>query len=144
MTAREWSEKLQASITRTTEALDPATRTLLVEIDVPNKDHRLQPGMFVNVELHLQHHPNALAIPPAALVPSNNGQDKAVFVIDSGKAKLVPVKTGIDDGLWVEVLEGLIGEEDVVVVGKSGLTDGQAVQSSVYNLPNGKSAKQKM
>jgi hypothetical protein len=44
----------------------------------------------------------------------------------------------------VEVLEGLIGEEDVVVVGKSGLTDGQAVQSSVYNLPNGKSAKQKM
>lgn len=144
MTAREWSEKLQASITRTTEALDPATRTLLVEIDVPNKDHRLQPGMFVNVELHLQHHPNALAIPPAALVPSNNGQDKAVFVIDAGKAKLVPVKTGIDDGLWMEVLEGLSGEEDVVVVGKSGLTDGQAVQSSAYNLPAGKSAKQKM
>jgi multidrug efflux pump subunit AcrA (membrane-fusion protein) len=96
------------------------------------------------VELHLQHHPNALAIPPAALVPSNNGQDKAVFVIDSGKAKLVPVKTGIDDGLWVEVLDGLGGEEDVVVVGKSGLTDGQAVQPSAYNLPTGKSAKQKM
>ncbi len=144
MTAREWSEELHASITRTTEALDPATRTLLVEIDVPNKDHRLQPGMFLNASLHLQQHPNALAIPPAAIVPRNNGQDKSVFVVDSGKAKLNPVKIGIDDGLWVEVVEGLTGEEDVVVVGKSGLIDGQAVQSSPYNLPTGKPAKQKM
>jgi membrane fusion protein (multidrug efflux system) len=144
ITAREWSEGLQASITRTTGALDPATRTLLVEIDVQNKDHRLQPGMFVNVGLHLQQHPNALAIPPASIVPSKNGQEKSVFVVDSGKAKLVLVKTGIDDGLWVEVMEGLVGEEEVVVVGKSGLIDGQAVQSSPYNLPIGKAAKQKM
>ena len=144
MTAREWSEELHASITRTTEALDPATRTLLVEIDVLNTDHRLHPGMFVNVGLHLQHHPNALTIPPAAIVPSKNGQEKSVFVVDSGKVKLIPVKTGIDDGLWVEVVEGLTGEEEVIVVGKSGLIDGQTVQSSPYNLPNGKSAKQKM
>ncbi len=144
ITAREWAEDLSASITRTTEALDPSTRTLLVEIDVPNKDHRLQPGMFINASLHLQQHPNALAIPPASLVPSKNGQEKSVFVVDSGKAKLVPVRTGLDDGLWLEVVEGLTGEEDVVVVGKSGLTDGQAVQSSAYNLPTGKSAKQKM
>ncbi|MGA6828869.1 efflux RND transporter periplasmic adaptor subunit [Nitrospira sp. NS4] len=144
VTAREWSEELAASITRTTEALDPSTRTLLVEIDVPNKDHRLQPGMFINVSLHLQQHPNALAIPPAAIAPSKNGQEKAVFVVDAGKAKRVPIKTGIDDGLWVEVVDGLTGEEEVVVVGKSGLTDGQAVQSSDYNLPNGKAARQKM
>ena len=144
MTAREWTDELQASITRTTEALDPATRTLLVEIDVPNKDHRLQPGMFVNVSLYLQRHPNALAIPPAAIAPSKSGKEKSVFVIDSGKAKLVPVKTGIDDGLWVEVVEGLSGEEEVVVVGKGGLSDGQAVQASPYNLPSGKPARQKV
>ena len=144
LTAREWPDKLQASITRTTEALDPATRTLLVEIDVPNKDHRLQPGMFVNASLHLQEHPNALAIPPAAIVPSKNGTEKSVFVVHLGKAKLTPIKTGIDDGLWVEVVDGLTGEEEVVVVGKSGLTDGQEVQSSAYNLPNGTSARQKM
>ena len=110
-----------------TEALDPATRTLLVEIDVQNKDHRLQPGMFLNASLHLQQHPNALAIPPASIVPSTNGHEKSVFVVDSGKTKRVAVKTGIDDGLWVEVVEGLTGEEEVVVVGKSGLIDGQAV-----------------
>lgn len=145
LTARELSgEETRASITRTTEALDPATRTLLVEIDVPNKDRRLQPGMFVNASLHLQQHPNALAIPPSAIVPSKSGKEKSVFVIDLGTAKLVPVKTGIDDGLWLEVVEGLTGDEEVVVVGKGGLSDGQPVQASAYNLPEGQPAKQKM
>jgi RND family efflux transporter MFP subunit len=145
LTPREsGGEVVQASITRTTGALDTATRTLLVEVDVPNKDRRLQPGMFVNASIHLQRHPNALAVPPAALVPSKNGKDKAVFVVTNNTAKLTAVKTGIDDGLWVEVVEGLTGDEEVVVVGKSGLTDGQTVQASPYNLPNGKPAKQKM
>lgn len=145
LTVRERpGEDFQASITRTTEALDPATRTLLVEIDVPNKDRKLQPGTFVNVTLYLQQHPNALAIPPAALVPSKNGKEKSVFIIDQGKAKLVPIKTGIDDGVWVEVVDGLTGDEDVVVVGKGGLGDGQVVRASPYNLPVGTPAKQKL
>ncbi|HEU4686476.1 MAG TPA: efflux RND transporter periplasmic adaptor subunit [Nitrospira sp.] len=143
-TRESGQEPVQASVTRTTEALDPATRTLLVEIDVENKDRRLQPGMFVNASLHLQHHPNALAIPPAAIVPVKNGKEKAVFVVSNSQAKLTPIKTGIDDGLWVEVLEGLSGEEEIVVVGKSGLTDGQQVQAAPYNLPAGKPAKQKV
>ncbi len=141
---RESGEEIQASITRTTEALDPATRTLLAEIDIPNKDRRLQPGMFVNASLHLQKHPNALAIPPAALTPSGNGREKSVFVVANGKVKLVPVKTGIDDGVWVEILQGLTGEEDVVVVGKGGLRDGQEVRAAPYNLPAGKPARQKL
>lgn len=145
LTARELpGEEIRASITRTTEALDPATRTLLVEIDVPNKERRLQPGMFVTAAISLRHHPNALAIPPAAIAPSKNGKEQAVFVVESGKARLVPVKTGIDDGVWVEVVEGLTGGEEVVVVGKAGLSDGQPVQASPYNLPSGKPAKQKI
>jgi membrane fusion protein, multidrug efflux system len=144
LVTRESGEAVEATITRTTEALDPATRTLLVEIDVPNEHHRLQPGMFVNASLHLQRHSNALAIPPAALVPGKSGQDKAVFVVTNDSVKLVPVKTGIDDGLWLEVLDGLHGEEEIVVVGKNGLTDGQRVQATPYNLPSGKPSKQKM
>lgn len=137
-------EEFKASVTRTTEALDPATRTLLVEIDLPNKDRRLQPGMFVNVTLELERHPNAVAIPPAAVVTAQNGNTKSVFVHDQGKVHLIPIKTGIDDGVWVEVLEGLTGEEEIVVVGKGGLTDGEVVKASAYNLPAGKPAKQKM
>lgn len=144
LTAREWSEGVDATITRSTTALDPATRTLLVEIDVPNKDHRLEPGMFVSAVVHLQQHKNALVIPPSAFVPGRNGKEKAVFVVANGKAKLTPVTTGIDDGLAVEIVDGLAGEEDLVAVGKSGLLDGQAVTPSLYNLPVGKPARQKI
>jgi len=137
-------EEFKAAITRTTEALDPATRTLLVEIDLPNKDHKLQPGMFVNVALHLLQHPNALVIPPAAVVTTQNGNANSVFVHNQGQVRLVPIKIGIDDGVWLEAVEGLTGEEEVVVVGKGGLRDRQAVTASTYNLPDGKPARQKL
>lgn len=136
-------QKFTGSITRTTEALDPATRTLLVEIDLPNKDHRLQPGMFINATLYLEKHQNALTVPPAAIDPGTGASGKTVFIVENGKARRVPIKTGIDDGAWVEVIEGLTGNESIVVVGKSGLQDGQAVIASSYDLPAGTSASQK-
>jgi RND family efflux transporter MFP subunit len=137
---REW----KASITRTTGSLDPATRTLLVEIDIQNERHELQPGMFVTATLFLEQHPNSLALPPTAIVSGKTRDEKWVFVVEEGKARKVPIRTGIDDGVWVEVLEGLTGEEQVVVVGKSGLTDGQAVMASSYDLPAGQPSRQKM
>lgn len=136
--------EFKGSITRTTDALDPATRTLLVEIDLPNTEHELQPGTFVNVTLYLQQHENALAIPPAAIVSGSNRQSMFVFVVQDGVARLTPIKTGIDDGHWIEVIAGLTGSEDAVVVGKAGLSDGQAVRVSAYNLPAGDPARQKM
>lgn len=143
LTARELpGQEFRGAITRTTSALDPSTRTLLVEIDLPNPDHRLRPGMFVTATLILEEHPQALALLPAALVSDNAGT--SVFVVEGGTAKLVAVKTGLDDGTWVEVLEGLRENMEVVVVGKTGLTAGQAVRASPYSLPTGKPANQKM
>lgn len=134
--------ELRGSITRTTKALDPATRTLLVEVDLPNPNYHLRPGMFVTVKLILKEHPQVLALPPAALVSGKNG--KSVFIVEGGKAREVTVKTGLDDGVWVEIIEGLEESMEVVVVGKSGLTDGQAVQTSSYSLPAGQPASQKL
>ena len=131
------------SITRTTEALDPATRTLLVEIDLPNTEHKLQPGTFVNATLSLKQHENALAVPPAAIVSGADKDSKFVFVVQDNTAHRTAIKTGIDDGLWIEIVEGLTGSEDIVVVGKAGLNDGQAVHASSYNLPAGQPARQK-
>ncbi len=143
LTARELpGQEFRGAITRTTSALDPSTRTLLVEIDLPNPNHRLRPGMFVTATLILEEHPQALALLPAALVSDNTGE--SVFVVEGGTAKRVAVKTGLDDGAWVEVIEGLQENMDVVVVGKTGLTDGQAVHASPYNLPTGKPASQKL
>lgn len=136
-------EEMHAVITRTTQSLDPATRTLLVEIDQPNKDRRLQPGMFINVRLFLQNRPNALTLPTSALVPGHAGQGSSVFRIERNVVRQVPIKVGLDDGIWIEVLEGLTGDEDVVVVGKSGLVDGTPVKAAPYNFPAGTPAKQK-
>lgn len=137
---REW----KASVTRTTDSLDPATRTLLVEIDIPNQKHELQTGMFVMATLFLEQHPNSLALPPAAVVSGKTRDEKWVFVVEQGKAHRRPIRTGIDDGVWIEVIDGLKGEEEVVVVGKSGLSDGQVVTVSNYDLPAGQPARQKM
>src|SRR5439155_11520670 len=119
---------LEAAVTRSTMSLDPDTRTMLVEIDVPNPGGPLVPGMFAEVILTLRQHREALVIPPAALLSDNS--DRAVFVVDQGVARKVPVKTDIDDGVWVEVTSGLTGSEDVVVVGKARLTDGILARAS--------------
>lgn len=133
-------KSLEAVVTRSTQALDPGTRTMLVEIDVANQGQALMPGMFAEVVLALRQHRDALVIPPAALVSDNSS--KAVFVIEQNVARKVPIKTGIDDGVWVEVTEGLAGTEDVVVVGKSRLVDGKPAKASPYNLPAGKPGSQ--
>lgn len=145
VTIREMvGKEFRGTITRTTEALDPATRTLLVEIDLPNKEHQLGPGMFANVTLYLEKHQNALAVPPAAIVSGGPAGARSVFVVEGGKARKVPIKTGVDDGVWIEVMEGLTGNEDIVVVGKGALTEGSPVSASAYNLPAGKPASQKL
>jgi RND family efflux transporter MFP subunit len=128
-------------VTRTAGALDPATRALLVEIDLPNPKHVLKPGMYVTATLSLEQHLNALALPPTAVLAADGG--KSVFVVADGKARRVPVRTGLDDGVWLEVTSGLSGDEDIVVVGKDGLREGQAVLASRYALPAGKPSSQK-
>lgn len=133
--------QFKGTVTRSTLALDPSTRTMLVEIDIPNPDRILQPGTFAEVTLVLRNRPNALVIPPSALV--TNGGIQSVFIADQGQARLVPIRTGISDGRWIEIVEGLSGGEAVVVVGKSGLAEGTPLRVSPYNLPEGKQAAQK-
>jgi membrane fusion protein, multidrug efflux system len=132
--------QFKGTVTRSTLALDPATRTMLVEIDLPNQDHALQPGTFAEVTLLLQQKPDALVIPSGAIVAAGN--TKSVFVAHQGRARLIPIRTGISDGRWVEVVEGLAGSEDVVVVGKSILTEGTAIRTSPYSLPEGEPSVQ--
>jgi len=133
--------QFKGTVTRSTLALDPSTRTMLVEIDIPNPDHVLQPGTFAEATLVLRNKPNALVLPSSALVA--NGGIQSVFVADRERARLVPIRTGISDGRWMEVVEGLSGNEEVVVVGKSGLAEGTPLRVSPYNLPEGKQAVQK-
>ena len=142
VTVKELADRpFPAKVTRTTLSLDPSTRTMLVEIDLPNQDHALQPGTFAEVTLMLRQSPNALVIPPGSIV--SNGKTKSVFIVEQGRAKLVPITTGLSDGRWVEITQGLDGTEDVVVVGKTRLTEGTVVRAAPYNLPEGTPSVQK-
>jgi len=131
----------KGTLTRSTLALDPSTRSLLVELDLPNPDHALRPGTFAELSLSLREIPKALVLPPQAVISGPKG--KTVFIIEQGKAKSVPVQTGISNGKWIEIISGLQGDEDVVVVGKRKLLDGAPVQASPFNLPEAKPSQQK-
>ncbi|HEY7532817.1 MAG TPA: hypothetical protein VH681_08595, partial [Nitrospiraceae bacterium] len=122
-------------------ALDPSTRSLLIEVDLSNHDHALQPGTFGELTLILNRKPHALVLPPSSIVV--NGKGKSVFLVDQGRARSVPIKTGITNGQWTEIIEGLAGGEEVVVVGKSRLTNGTPLNPSPYNLPEGKPSMQR-
>lgn len=142
VTLRQYPQRVfKGTITRTTEVLDSTTRTMLAEVNLPNPEHLLQPGSFAEVIAALKQHPNVVVIPPAALVTEDSG--KAVFVVENGRAKKVSIKTGIDDGVEIEVLSGLEGTEQIVVIGQNQLKDGSPVTTVAYNLPEGELASQR-
>jgi membrane fusion protein (multidrug efflux system) len=129
------------SVTRSTLALDPSTRSMLVEMDLLNPDGALQPGMFGEITLVVRETRHALVIPPMAVTTLSN--TKYVFVADRGRARMVAIKTGATDGLWTEVVDGLVGTEAVIVVGKNTLAEGTAIEPHPYSLPEGTPARQK-
>ncbi|HZS12699.1 MAG TPA: efflux RND transporter periplasmic adaptor subunit, partial [Nitrospirales bacterium] len=129
------------TVTRSTQSLDPSTRSLLIEVDLPNPEHALQPGTFGELTLQLRVSANTLVV-PAGAITSQSGRT-FVFIVEQDAAAQRPVKTGLSDGRWTEIVEGLSGTESVVVVGKSNLVPGTRVQSRPYTLPAGTMAIQK-
>jgi membrane fusion protein, multidrug efflux system len=117
----------KGAITRFAYALDESTKTMATEIEIPNYDLALRPGMWAAVEIELQKKENALLIPAEALVTEKN--KNSVFVVRDGKAQKVSVTTGFDDGVNVEILEGCSPGDAVIVAGKQSVTDGQKVQA---------------
>jgi RND family efflux transporter MFP subunit len=117
----------RGSVTRHSGALDEATRSLLVEADLPNADLTLRPGMYGSVRIGVEKHTGALLVPAAALV-----REKAagfLFTLADGKAVRVPVKYGFNDGTNVEILDGIAENARVLVPGKVALVNGQAVNA---------------
>ena len=113
------------SVTRFSNALDDATRTMLTEIELPNPDRALRPGMFAQVQVTVERKSEALLVPTdAVLVEKANS---SVFLLAGSKAKKTPVKTGFIDGAAVEIIDGLQPGQTVILVGKLPLSDGQEV-----------------
>ena len=115
------------TITRFAYALDESTKTMATEIEIANPDLALRPGMWANVQIDLQKKTDAQLLPAEALVTEKDKM--SVFVVRDRKAQKVPIKTGFDDGINVEVTGGLTPKDAVILAGKQAVTDGQPVKA---------------
>lgn len=120
------NEVFEGRVTRIVQALNRATRTMTVEVDLPNKDHRLKGGMFARVEVLVGTHPQAIQIPLDAV--SRLEESQYVYVVKDGKAHQVPVVLGARAENRVEVVKGLAGDEQLIVSGKDLVSEGIPVQ----------------
>jgi RND family efflux transporter MFP subunit len=132
-------EKFIGKVVRTAEAIDPATRTLLTEVDVPNKNGRLLPGSFGEVHFAVGSGVNKVTIPVNAMLFRAEGARVAV-VGPGGKVQLRPINIGRDYGATLEVLGGVSAAERIVINPADSLEEGQQVNVA---QPDQKTSPQK-
>ena len=113
-------------ITRIAGALQQGTRTLLVEADVPNPDGALKAGAYCLVDLHIPRKTPALIVPADAIIFNRDGQQ--VAVVENDQAHLRKITVARDFGTTVEVMDGIVAGDQVILNPMVGLADGQAVK----------------
>jgi RND family efflux transporter MFP subunit len=115
-------------VTRFSLRLDPETRNMRTEIDLPNPEERLYPGMYAEVSLEMNRRPNALTVPAAAV--GSDGDGSFVDTITDNRITRLAIKTGLTDNGRVEVTAGLSEQTPVVAAIKSAPPPATAVQRS--------------
>ena len=118
--------KFLGKVVRTAEAIDPVSRTLLTEVDVPNKTGELLPGGYAQVHLDVQITGDRLQVPVNALLFRSEGL-RAVVVDSDHKLHLQALTIGRDYGVSLEVLQGLRGADWIVLNPADSLEEGQHV-----------------
>jgi RND family efflux transporter MFP subunit len=113
------------TVTRIADALQPGTRTLLTEIDVPNPDHALPAGVYCNVELKIPRKTPSLIVPAAAIVFNADGL--SVMVVEDGVARVRRVTESRDFGTTIELSSGVKDGDQVILNPPVDLTDGHKV-----------------
>jgi RND family efflux transporter MFP subunit len=119
-------EVFHGRLVRTNDAINPTSRTLLVEVDVDNTEGKLLPGAYVFVHFTLPGRPQSLTVPANALLFRSEGL--RVGVVRDDRAQLVPITIGRDYGDRVEVLSGLTAADQVILNPSDSLLGGTAVR----------------
>jgi len=113
-------------VERISPVIDSKTGTFKVTLRVPNTDNKLMSGMFTQVSLNYDTRDSATLLPRKAMMAMDDKVN--VFVVgDDGIARKVSIKTGYQEGRFIEVLEGLVGNETVVITGHQNLKDNALV-----------------
>lgn len=136
LTFPEYAGKtFQGTLVRTANAIDPVSRTLLVEIDVNNRDGQLLPGSLAQVHFKTPPANATLIVPSAALIFRRQGMQIGT-VVHGNVAHLVPVTIGEDDGATVQIVTGLHASDQVIQDPPDSLIEGEKL--TVVNTEGGK------
>lgn len=126
-------EQLTGKISRLTDAFDTATRTMQVEIDVPNADHRLSPGMYADVALQVAKRAAALTVPVQAI--KRDSDKSIVLMVDqANRVQVRDILTGIQGANRVEVIAGLQEGDRVIVGNLNAYQAGETVSPKLSSL----------
>lgn len=109
-------------VARTNQALDLSTRTLAVEIDIPNPARELKPGMFANVTLVVDERHDAITLPTMAIMKDDSSS--FVYANANNTAQRLRIRTGGEQGSRMEIVEGLNGSEDIITTGQQFVKNG--------------------
>jgi len=119
-------EHFPGTISRISPTVDPQTGTFRARVEVPDATRHLKPGMFARVNIVYERRDNALQLPRNAILDADGEQ--SVYIVVKNKAEQRRITTGLANNGWIEVLNGLQGDERIVVVGQAGLKSGTAVK----------------
>ena len=109
-------EKFSGKIARVAPVLDPATRTATMEVEIPNADNKLKPGMYARINLTIEDRKGALVVPKNAVIDFENR--RGVWAPNAeNRATFVPVTLGIEGGETIEILTGLKEGDKFVTTG---------------------------
>ena len=134
MTVQELGNaQFEGRVALTARAFDATSRTLLTEVQVPNTDRRLMPGMFSRVRLSVPASGAGLRIPAIALIIRADGPQ--VAVVENGTVRLVPIKLGRDFGTVLEVLDGVTVGAQIIVNPSEQLMTGSKVRAIARGTP---------
>jgi membrane fusion protein, multidrug efflux system len=125
-------QKFSGTVTRTANAIDPATRTLLTEVDVPNKGGRLLSGTFGEVHFAPKIDVAKVTVPVNAMLFRQEGPQVAVVGSDN-KVHLRPIVIGHDYGTSLEILGGVDAQDRIIINPSDSLEEGQTVNVAVQN-----------
>ncbi len=115
-----------ARVTLVSPAIDPATATFKVTLELVDSEGVLKPGMFARVGIVFERKPAALQVPRVAILEADG--TASLFVIQDGKAVQRAVTTGLADGGNIEVTHGIEAGDSIVIVGQNGLKSGNPVR----------------
>jgi RND family efflux transporter MFP subunit len=134
-------QRLTGKVIRSTDSLDRSTRTMQVEIDVPNPKYELSPGMYADVTLRVQNDAHALTLPLQAV---NRGADKTTVLLVNAQDHVEErqIQTGIEGANRIQVLSGLNEGDQVIVGSSSEYHPGQRVEPKLSTMADEKYADQ--